>query len=281
MYGYPLVDGSGGEKSVAKFQDQAQTYWDKFYKANGDRFFKDRHWIVREFPELLQTPDAGEGRSSKRQRAAHESTWHETDEPEALPLVLDIGCGVGNTLFPVDAATGFRYRWASIDLSETAISIVRSNARFDASRHTAFVCDFVTQPIPADLVPAGGCQVATLFFVLSAIAPRLHSQALAIVFAALKEGGVLLFRDYHRQDHAETRFQDGGRSQIGEHFFVRQDGTQSYFFEESELQATAEAVGFQVARLAPVKRDLSNRKEALDIKAGRSFLQGVFMKPKG
>lgn len=36
-----------------KLETEAQKNWDLFYKRNATNFFKDRHWITREFPELL------------------------------------------------------------------------------------------------------------------------------------------------------------------------------------------------------------------------------------
>jgi uncharacterized caspase-like protein len=33
------------------------TSWNSFYEKNEDRFFKDRKWITKEFPELLQEPE--------------------------------------------------------------------------------------------------------------------------------------------------------------------------------------------------------------------------------
>lgn len=37
-----------------KLEAEAKRNWDLFYKRNQTNFFKDRHWITREFPELLQ-----------------------------------------------------------------------------------------------------------------------------------------------------------------------------------------------------------------------------------
>lgn len=35
-----------------KLELDAQKNWDLFYKRNTTKFFKDRHWTHREFPEL-------------------------------------------------------------------------------------------------------------------------------------------------------------------------------------------------------------------------------------
>ena len=36
-----------------KLEKDALKNWDLFYKRNGTRFFKDRHWTTREFNELM------------------------------------------------------------------------------------------------------------------------------------------------------------------------------------------------------------------------------------
>lgn len=56
-----------------KYRRELGRNWDLFYKRNETRFFRDRHWIAHEFPELL-------GREMR---------------------VFEVGCGVGNFLFPL------------------------------------------------------------------------------------------------------------------------------------------------------------------------------------
>lgn len=47
------------EKPISEFRQNklekdALKNWDLFYKRNGTRFFKDRHWTTREFNELMK-----------------------------------------------------------------------------------------------------------------------------------------------------------------------------------------------------------------------------------
>lgn len=85
-----------------QLEKDAKKHWDLFYKRNDTRFFKDRHWTTREFNELL-------GLGSKEDRN----------------VLLEVGCGVGNFVYPlVEDGLKFRKIFAC-DLSPRAVELMK------------------------------------------------------------------------------------------------------------------------------------------------------------
>ncbi|XP_019353521.1 tRNA N(3)-methylcytidine methyltransferase METTL6 isoform X3 [Alligator mississippiensis] len=91
----------------------------------------------------------------------------------------------------------------------------------------------------------------------------------------LKPGKCILFRDYGLYDHAMLRFKSG--SKLGDNFYVRQDGTRSYFFTHEFLSQLFMAEGYEQVVNEYVLRETVNRKEGLCVP--RIFLQSKFRKP--
>lgn len=234
-----------------KLEKDAQKNWDLFYKRNTTNFFKDRHWTTREFEEL---------------KACREF------ESQKLVL-LEAGCGVGNCIFPLleDDLSIFVY---ACDFSPRAVEFVKSNPLYLPERCSAFQCDLTKDDLREN-VPAGGVDVVTLIFVLSAIHPDKMKAALQNIFRVLKPGGIVLFRDYGLYDHAMLRFKAG--SKLGDNFYVRQDGTRSYFFSKELLTELFEDSGFRCVANDYVLRETVNKKEGLCVP--RVFLQSKFSRP--
>ncbi|KAM9403969.1 tRNA N(3)-cytidine methyltransferase METTL6 [Salvelinus alpinus] len=234
-----------------KLEKEAQKNWDLFYKRNTTNFFKDRHWTTREFEELKVCL-----------------------EFEAQKLVLlEAGCGVGNCIFPLleEDLNIFVY---ACDFSPRAVEFVKQHSLYCAERCSAFQCDLTKDDLRGN-IPVGCVDVATLIFVLSAIHPDKMQQALDNIYRVLKPGGIILFRDYGLYDHAMMRFKAGNK--LGENFYVRQDGTRSYFFSKELLADLFRGAGFESVTNEYVLRETVNKKEGLCVP--RVFLQSKFRRP--
>ncbi|KAE8596878.1 hypothetical protein XENTR_v10016270 [Xenopus tropicalis] len=127
-----------------------------------------------------------------------------------------------------------------------------------------------------------GCGVGNCLFPLLEEDPSLFVYACdfsprAVDFVkVLKPGGCVLFRDYGLYDHAMLRFKSG--SKLGENFYVRQDGTRSYFFTKDYLRCLFEKAGFEEVSNEYVLRETVNKKESLCVP--RVFIQSKFCKPQ-
>ncbi|XP_077430693.1 tRNA N(3)-cytidine methyltransferase METTL6 [Vanacampus margaritifer] len=247
---------AGGEQNLVsafkqmKLEKEAQKNWDLFYKRNTTNFFKDRHWTSREFDELKTC------RQSDSQRL----------------VLLEAGCGVGNCIFPLleDDRDIFVY---ACDFSPRAVDFVKKNPLCHPERCAVFQCDLTHDDL-RDNVPEGSVDAATLIFVLSAIHPDKMALAVRNIHRVLKAGGAVLFRDYGVHDHAMSRFK--ASSKLADSFYVRQDGTRSYFFSKDFLAALFSEAGFRCVANEYVQRETVNKKEGLCVP--RVFLQSKFIK---
>ncbi|XP_034030301.1 tRNA N(3)-methylcytidine methyltransferase METTL6 [Thalassophryne amazonica] len=234
-----------------KLEKETQKNWDLFYKRNTTNFFKDRHWTSREFEEL------------KACREFHTQKL----------VLLEAGCGVGNCIFPLleEDLNIFVY---ACDFSPRAVEFIKQNPLYCPERCCAFQCDLTKDDLRGN-VQEGSVDVCTLIFVLSAIHPDRMRLVLQNLERVLKPGGIVLFRDYGLYDHAMLRFKSG--SKLGVNFYVRQDGTRSYFFSKEFLAELFEDTGFQCITNDYILRETVNKKEGLCVP--RVFLQSKFTKP--
>jgi 2-polyprenyl-3-methyl-5-hydroxy-6-metoxy-1,4-benzoquinol methylase len=77
-----------------------------FYKRNTTKFFKNRYWIGREFNELSFNSN------------------EQSSELNSKKIVLELGCGVGNFIFPVLESNPLLFIYAC-DFSKRAIEFVK------------------------------------------------------------------------------------------------------------------------------------------------------------
>ncbi|XP_077351550.1 tRNA N(3)-cytidine methyltransferase METTL2 isoform X2 [Festucalex cinctus] len=228
------------------FDSRANEYWNDFYTIHENRFFKDRHWLFTEFPELAPAclhdqrshPDDSGNHHSPQfslDASGDVTRLNPTDFPgsSATYRILEVGCGVGNTVFPILKTNNdpglFVY---CCDFSSTAVELVKANPEYDARRCFPFVHD-LSDDGAAYPIPDGSLDVVVLIFVLSALHPDKMRASVGRLARLLKPGGVMLLRDYGRYDMAQLRFKKGRC--LSENFYVRGDGTRVYFFTQDEL----------------------------------------------
>ena len=132
----------------------ASTFWDKFYKRNSTNFYKDRHYLHKVFPGIGEWLfyDAGMG-------SLHDSfpfipfrapKWHISSDPlthlhqctqagdrylhahhppvHSGRVLLEIGCGVGNSIFPL-VEMDPKLRVFALDFSKKAIELLQVRMR--------------------------------------------------------------------------------------------------------------------------------------------------------
>lgn len=240
------------EFQARKLETEARKHWDLFYKRNETRFFKDRHWTTREFEELLASDT----------------------KSEEVKTMLEVGCGVGNLVFPLIEDGHRDYFIYACDLSPRAVELVKQHNLYDEQYMRAFPCDITTEEVFGTLAE-GTLDIATLIFVLSAIHPEKFRAVVGNIFRLMKPGGMVLFRDYGLYDMAQLRFKPGHK--IGENFYMRQDGTRSYYFAEQEVGDLFREAGFEVVVNSYIHRRTINPKENIDVP--RIFVQAKFRKP--
>jgi len=242
---------------VKSLEEGASDNWDKFYGVHANRFFKDRNWLFTEFPEL----NSNAGKSEQ---------FH----------ILEVGCGVGNTVFPVlETNSHPDTRVFACDFSQTAVDLVKQHPEYlkDNSRCSAFVCDITKSSDWSSNAPfpEGSLDAVTMLFVLSAIDPVAGADAaLANVCRYLKPGGHVYFRDYGRYDLAQLRIKPG--KCLRDNFYARGDGTLCYFFTLEELTEMFARNGFKLVQSKVDRRLQVNRGKKL--KMYRVWMQAKFQK---
>ncbi|EGX50286.1 hypothetical protein AOL_s00076g50 [Orbilia oligospora ATCC 24927] len=238
-----------------RFNSEPEKWWNNFYKNNRENFFKDRKWLQQEASSSLPPPFTPSSNFPILTTATAE-----TSPPIRL---LEVGCGAGNTLFPILSSNkNPNFHIHGADFSKTSIELIRSNELYTL-HHPKHVSASVWDLGNADgVLPEGiepeSLDVVILIFVFSALHPDQWAHAVNNVNKCLKKGGKVLFRDYGRGDLAQVRFKKGRFLQ--ENFYIRGDGTRVYFFDRDELD----------------RRMLVNR--ARKIKMHRCWLQGLFVK---
>ncbi|ODV92823.1 hypothetical protein CANCADRAFT_1418 [Tortispora caseinolytica NRRL Y-17796] len=225
-------------------------YWDLFYKNNENKFFKDRRWLKIEFPALFNAT-----------------------KPDAGPItIFEIGCGAGNTLFPILSENNNPdLKIIGADYSPRAVQIVKEHELFDPKHASAHVWDLANPDLtlPEGVAPHS-IDIIVLVFVFSALSPNEWEHAINNMALLCKPGAQILLRDYGRYDMAQLRFKKNRL--LDESFYVRGDGTRVYFFTEEELAQIFSK--FTIGKIATDRRLMVNRQRKL--KMYRNWVQAQF-----
>ncbi|EGZ24667.1 hypothetical protein PHYSODRAFT_487522 [Phytophthora sojae] len=227
--------------------DSAKNKWDVFHQRNNGKVYKPRNYLVKEFPELY------------------------APEREVVVEVLELGCGYGSAIFPILAECPNVHAQVC-DFSAHAIDILKKNPEYDATRCRAFVCDIAQEELQG--VQLESVDIVLMVFVLSAVPPGSFARALQKIYAALKPGGIVCFRDYGLYDLAMRR----NAKKLGPNLYYRSDGTLAYFFSKENLEEQFEEGGFQTLENEYCTVRLRNRKKGVTM--DRVWLHAKFQKPQ-
>ncbi|KAL2551625.1 S-adenosyl-L-methionine-dependent methyltransferase superfamily protein [Forsythia ovata] len=230
---------------MEKYERDAKKYWDIFYKRHQDKFFKDRHYLDKEWGSYF----SGAGRK----------------------VILEVGCGAGNTIFPLLAAYPDIFIHAC-DFSPRAVNLVKMHKDFAEARVNAFVCDLTVDDISQQISPSS-VDIVTMVFVLSAVAPEKMPVVLQNIRKILKPDGYVLFRDYATGDLAQERF-TCKEQKICENFYVRGDGTRAFYFSDEFLRNLFKESGFNMEEHVLCCKQVENRSR--EIVMNRRWVQAVF-----
>ncbi|XP_027604014.1 tRNA N(3)-methylcytidine methyltransferase METTL2A [Pipra filicauda] len=303
-----------------EYEVNAKRYWDDFYKIHENGFFKDRHWLFTEFPELAPNRTSSQNGDSLHEFSTKEESNSERCENGHCSLetrtggqysllqstaegctedlaaqehrelnqragdypgsaasyrVLEVGCGAGNTVFPILQTNNdpglFVY---CCDFSTAAVDLVQNHAEYDSSRCFAFVHDLCNDQSPFPM-PEESLDIVILIFVLSAILPEKMQSVVSRLSRLLKPGGMILLRDYGRYDLAQLRFKKG--QCLSENFYVRGDGTRVYFFTQDELNHLFTTAGLEKIQNVVDRRLQVNRGKQMTMY--RVWIQCKYRKP--
>ncbi|XP_008326853.1 tRNA N(3)-cytidine methyltransferase METTL8, mitochondrial [Cynoglossus semilaevis] len=298
-----------------KFDTDAHCYWDKFYERHQNKFFKDRHWLFLEFPELLssnshnksipksdhQTETCLSGRScpdletSLHQQSAISSkhipdtsyqevsmkTNEDVLQNSAFPgqhapfRILEVGCGVGNSVFPIIK---------SIKESDAFLYCCDfSSCAIEMVKNHQDYDDSVCHAFVHDICeekasfpfPPQSLDVVLAVFVLSSIHPVRLQGVVNTLSTYLKHGGIFLFRDYGRYDLSQLRFKKGRC--LSENFYTRGDGTCVYFFTKEEVHNLFSKAGLEEIQNLEDRRLQVNRGKKVAMH--RVWMQSKYRRP--
>ncbi|XP_069761183.1 tRNA N(3)-methylcytidine methyltransferase METTL2 isoform X2 [Narcine bancroftii] len=266
-------------EKMAEYENRANGYWNDFYKIHENRFFKDRHWLFTEFPELVPNSksfpleqsrataglnDHGSTDSRNCCDRSFENVYHSPQQCSEGPLT----CSQEQVNSPVDALNlkdGDKIdKHVDVSLGSTTQTKL-SMKQFPETNHLEASATFHILEV--------GCGVGNTVF------PILQTNKMQAVIKRLtqllKPGGMILFRDYGRYDMAQLRFKKGRC--LSKNFYVRGDGTRVYFFTPGELDELFTSAGLEKVQNLVDRRLQVNRGKQLTM--FRVWIQCKYRRP--
>ncbi|PSR98090.1 Methyltransferase-like protein [Actinidia chinensis var. chinensis] len=283
---------SSQSQSQSLFPSQDSEAWNKFHTRHSTgKFFKERRYILKEFPELLSCNEYSK--------------------------VLEVGCGNGSTVLPIlrgkQSITVYSCDCSIEALKRAEEMIYAADLVSVKDRFHPFLCDFSFIGFPKwlacdpcsegflqkqdiflsdvkdtreaginDFVSLkerkcclGGVDFVTLIFTLSAVPIHRMPKAIEACFSVLKPGGLLLFRDYGLYDMTMLRFEPNKK--LGSREYMRSDGTRSYFFCLDTVRDLFTRAGFNEIELEYCCVKSVNRRKGKSMR--RVWVHGKFQKP--
>lgn len=273
-----------------KYDRDANKYWDRFYEMHHGKFFRNRSWLFTEFPELLPpaacSPEKEQGSLGhvcleSEDKEKHQTCYSCPETSDSFPgqhaafRILEVGCGAGNSVYPIiNTIRGSKAFLYSCDFSSRAIELVQKHPDYEPAVCHAFVRDIcdTTSSFP---FPPGSLDIILVVFVLSAIHPERAQSVVNNLAGYLKQGGIMLFRDYGRYDLSQLRFKKG--QCLSDNFYTRQDGTCVYFFTKAEVHKLFTNAGLEELQNLEDRRLQVNRGKKVVMH--RVWMQSKYRKP--
>ncbi|XP_068650237.1 tRNA N(3)-methylcytidine methyltransferase trm141-like [Aristolochia californica] len=233
-----------------KYERNPSKYWSDFYKRHKNKFFKDRHYLKKQWSSYFTIDDTSN---------------------EKRKVVLEVGCGAGNTIFPLVATFPNLFVHAC-DFSPQAVALVQAHENYRADQVNAFVCDVTADDLRNNISPSS-IDVVTLIFALSSVSPGQMTFALKNIKRVLKPNGFVLLRDYAIGDFAQVMLSSKNQM-ISKNFYVRGDGTCVFYFSEASLLNLFKNVGFGAVEVGICSKQIENRSKK--VLMDRRWIQAEF-----
>ncbi|XP_063500792.1 tRNA N(3)-methylcytidine methyltransferase METTL8, mitochondrial isoform X3 [Symphalangus syndactylus] len=253
-----------------KYEREASKYWDTFYKIHKNKFFKDRNWLLREFPEILPV-------DQKPEEKARESSWDHV-KTSATNCFSRMHC-------PTVPEEKNHYEESS-GSSEGQSKTESDFSNLDSEKHKK-------GPMKTGLYPGSnatfrilevGCGAGnSVFPILNTLhhtRPTEQPSVLPLFMMYVMMAYLTLFQMGSWMSFSlslcSLLFILTGHC-LSENFYVRGDGTRAYFFTKGELHSMFCKASLDEKQNLVDRRLQVNRKK--QVKMHRVWIQGKFQKP--